>query len=1143
MSRNLLPKLRSTPTPANIKPMPPGRWTRLDTPGELAKIEYDAGGDADLRTRIQSIPSPWARMLLFRAAFEDPKHPARKLAENELLDALEYTWSLGQLGAQLAVEHVRVDDLRTAARATGSKRAEDFAAALVELLPDRRGDGRGGDGAQPAMESITIAMAPNGPVFASSPYTLLFTAEDAAAVAPNSQGFFRVSGGTRARSLATRSEHFQRYVAQVILPQILIDRPNDANVDWDFVQRYVKPWLEAEVQACVANARTEIAKANLAIGPNTDWRAAAASLHLEAFDSQAIGGVMLYKQQPGAQLARSRWLLRSRQVGAAQAPLVVDRTAFDGRFYDNAPVVNLPADLKDVAQREVLPELGLRYPWVMPESDWLSDQLLLLNEPLALESVRGFDRASYRVHRPADDPVYAHPRMTLPLRGEFFRYFSPDDVERMLSVDVNANGSITVTLRLEVGPADEEPRELIVKRTYTDAEIRKDAGPGIAIWPSFQHPKWQDYVVFRRDASRQVAAYYQLDGLSAGKVLTSETEERTPTVRVSTFTQAPEVLELKRVEGGIGRGARSVGVIIPRYKPAPAVSQARWAVGVDFGTSNTVVSVRADGMEAARLFDAKDLILPLTEPAPETSALMEAYFFPATISPQPFGTAVVHLKRLPTLDLAKDRVGLRVNVPFSGHVDSFDTNAVVGDLKWSAEPDAFFLSSSFLRHLLATLLAGAIKQGVDPSRITIAWAYPRAFTDTQRHQLEGLWENVVKQFAGVGFAPSAVHEAIDESRSVLRHFFNAEQITVHGELTMLVDVGGGTTDIAAYEGGRTLLLDSVLLGGRNLTGRRVQAATERQLSNSFVEALVDWAKKHDLPEEPHRKAVQTYMEHKQVHLAFSYLVGTEWFRSHGMQFTPERAFQGFQGAVLYFFGALFYYLGLSLRALPRTDGGTGARLPQKVVLGGNGSRYLEWLTDLRPVKADDGFRQVLGALLAAGARVEGGGGNGVTRIELSDTPKQEVARGLVAKVNLTSLREESAIEASVVGESVTLQSAGTGDAKTLTATDRVTNDELIMPERVGTLKWAAGETEIGRFHRALVAEAKRLVSRGRHWTELVRRYETFFAAYGDKQVQEDAKGRLAYLAEAQRGFRGSLFVLEAGTVLDRLRDELVGGGR
>ncbi|HEX5872245.1 MAG TPA: hypothetical protein VFY65_17575, partial [Longimicrobium sp.] len=470
MSRNLLPRFREKPNPANIEALPAGRWTPLQNPVELAKLELPAENASEIRTRIQSIPSPWARLHLFRNALEDPQHPAHKLVQNELLDALELLWSQGSArGAHVTVERVRLDDLRAMAADTGSVRVEDFADALVELSP-RRTDG---GGARSAIPTISVLLVNGTPIAASSPYTVLFTAEDAGR-SDATRGLFRYAAGAEHRPLPARPFQFQRYVAQVLLPQLEASAPEspDEYVAWNTVQVCVTAWLRKELRECRAG-RSERVADQLTPSPDAEgWRTAAAALHLEPIGSQRFGGLVLYKRRAGAELDESRWRLRA-TTGAHPAPIVVDPASFDGRFYEGAHQVKLPADLARL-DRTILPGVDVHHPWVSPQTDWLTDQVFLLGEPLRPESVKGL--RGYRVPPQGGDPRFAQPRLALPLRSEFFRFFSPDDVDRLLTVEVLSNGSVAVALTVPVG-SDDEPGEVVVRRVYPDTHILKQYGP------------------------------------------------------------------------------------------------------------------------------------------------------------------------------------------------------------------------------------------------------------------------------------------------------------------------------------------------------------------------------------------------------------------------------------------------------------------------------------------------------------------------------------------------------------------------------------------------------------------------------------------------------------------------------------------
>jgi hypothetical protein len=1133
MSRNLLPRFREKPNPANVEALPPGRWTPLQNPVELAKLELPAENASEIRTRIQSIPSPWARLHLFRNALEDPQHPAHRLVQNELLDALELLWSQGSArGAHVTVERIRLDDLRAMAQDTGSVRVEDFADALVELSP-RRADG---GGAQSAVPTLAVLLVNGAPVAASSPYTVLFTAEDAGRN-DATRGLFRYAAGAEHRPLAARPFQFQRYVAQVLLPQLEAAAPEspDEYVAWNTVQTCVTAWLRRELRERRAGRSQRVAD-QLSPSPDAEgWKTAAAALHLEPIGSQRFGGLVLFTRRPGAELDESRWRLRA-STGAAPAPVVVDPASFDGRFYEGAPPVKLPADLARL-DRAVLPGLDVHHPWVSPQTDWLTDQVFLLGEPLRPDSVRGL--RGYRVQSQGGDSRFAQPRLALPLRSEFFRFFSPDDVDRLLTVEVLSNGSVAVSLTVPVGSED-EPGEVVVRRVYPDTHILKQYGPELTVWPAFAHPAWTEYTVFRTDREQFVAEHVEVRAFSGGQVLALAGEgRRTPLVRAAAFGARPDILEFRSTATGAGDRAEPLGVVLPRFPRAHAPHETRWAVGVDFGTSNTIVSVRENQEAAADIFSAEGLVLPLTDEGADTREFLAGYFFPPAVLAEPFGTAVVHVAGLPQLDLAREPAAVRVNVPFSGMVrNDGTTNRVTGDLKWSAEREAYFLSSAFLRHVVATVVAEGLRRGVQPGNISIVYSYPRSFSEDQVRSLEGQWRDVHETLQARGLGGVQVQRGLDESQSVLRHFFNAAQAGVLGAGNVIMDVGGGTTDLAAYGDGRTLLLDSVLLGGKNLTGPRQQAEGREGLTNPFVQALVRWAQANDLPP-AHRDVLEKYLAEGQVHLAFTFLVRTPWFRSgQASRFWVTPEFRAFQAMIFYFFAALFHYAGLAFRALPPVEGTEGPRLPESITLAGNGSQYLHWLSNLQPGAPGDAYRRALSDILLAAAGAPPGP---VVDVRVTAKPKEEVARGLVALVENRSLTIDPLAAGPVLGERLTVQLRADGQPQPLEPFTRLGLADKFAPDRLATLRWPDGEMEGERFHALLLRACEGLLPLGGTWAELPDRYRAVFSGLGRVGLRNATTQKLQYRVEQAGGYRGSVFILEATVVLERMIDQYFGG--
>lgn len=1161
MARNLLPHLRQTPKPANVPQAAVAEWTAVQAPAELGSLDLGGPPDDSVRQRVQSIPSPWARMLLFREAMDDPNHPARRLVENELLDAFQYLWSRAERpSVRFDAITVRVGELETMARQAGTQRAEWFQRALTELLPQRVA-GEGGTARGRAFEAITIVTAEGRPVLGTSPYTLLFTAEDASDLPASEKGsFFHYAQGGEPRPLHQRPFAFQRYVAQVLLPQIReIGDSTDANTDGMAVQRLVKGWLERQVTGCRDAPRAGTRKAEL--DPPQDWRAAAASLDPI---KGIVGGVTWYARGAGDEMNESHWLLRPTRAGAPK-PVIVDPAQFDGRYVPDAPAVNVPADVKALASlsRDVLPGTATSYPWVSPHQDWFADRILVLAEPLragwaesgggATAAVYGYGKAraaggqrGFSSLYNGAEPQLRRPQIALPLKREILRFFTPTDLERMLEVEVQSNGGIVVTLHLPVGPEGATPKS--VQRTYDAPREAQVRGPELVLWPSFRSARWRDYVLFQRDPDGQTVRPFAVRAVARGESLDAATERRGDSVYLMWSDEAPEAIEFVDALAGGGEPDR-LGLVMPRYADAEAKTQDQWHVGVDFGTSNTVLSRRVGGEGAPQIVGVPDLTLHLTDLSPEAGRAAEAYFFPDALSAEPFATAIVRRHLLHSADLEGEPVALRMNVPFTGRIVEDTRNAVVGDLKWSTDRERRFLTEAYLRHVLLVLFAESTRHGVEPANVSIAWSFPRAFTPTQQQQFGDLWARVLNHVRGRLVAPGTPAEAgpalrqLDESRAVLRYFFNAGKIAASARANVVVDVGGGTSDIAVYGAGRTLALDSVLLGGRNLTGQRLQAGTFDQLSNPFVRSFVEWSRANGIgrDETVEARAVNTYLRDGQDHLAFGYLLRSDWYAKHGGSFSGDRASHAFQGLVLYFFGALFHHVGLTLRAVGEAEPALApdVLLPSVVMLAGNGSRYIDWMTNAfggaRPgADALRPFGRLLSRLLvhAMGLDPDAAG----PEVQLSPHPKLEVALGLVHRQDAPGAAASVALSP-VLGEAVRLETGEERVSRAFAPTARLEPGQPVRVEAVPSLAWTDDELEITRFHRAFRAEVRALASYGAHWTPLGLRFQELFDALDRRKLEDAAKARLEYLASANAGFQGSLFLLEATTVLDRMLDD------
>jgi hypothetical protein len=462
-----------------------------------------------------------------------------------------------------------------------------------------------------------------------------------------------------------------------------------------------------------------------------------------------------------------------------------------------------------------------------------------------------------------------------------------------------------------------------------------------------------------------------------------------------------------------------------------------------------------------------------------------------------------------------------------------ERNRVADDLKWSANDREEFLASVFLRNIAALALASAREAGVRPQNVTFAYAYPRAFEADRLSDLQARWRGVLgtAQEAGGATGRPRLATPLDEGQSALQYFLGRKAVAVTGDASVIMDVGGGTSDLAAYARGTALALDSLRWGGRDLVSSRVRQGGVIGFTNPFVRAFTEWAEQNGLPGsqlEPLRK----FRKEGHDALALGYLLCSPWYRGDGaLRFRESPEYGAFRGLVLYFFAAAFHYTGLLLRALDATD--PDLRL-DAVVLAGNGSRFLEWLQREWGETVPNPFRDVLLDVLS---KARGRPQAKPPRVVQSPAPKHEVALGLVANSDdATKLVLAQTARGSVVGERVRITRPG-GEPTVYTETSRIASHLKASGDTISGIRWESGAMEIDRFHQALAAAAReRLSTVGGPWSAFPDRLEQALGEMGREGIQQATRVRLEMLLRETRGVPGSLFIVESAAVLDHLMD-------
>jgi hypothetical protein len=553
---------------------------------------------------------------------------------------------------------------------------------------------------------------------------------------------------------------------------------------------------------------------------------------------------------------------------------------------------------------------------------------------------------------------------------------------------------------------------------------------------------------------------------------------------------------------------------------------------MDVGAENTAVAVLREGWNDAELLSCEPVALTLTQPGAELPLYLGTYFFPQRIDGEPFATAVVHQAESRAHMRGVEPVPLDLNILFSERVTTNDRNRIATDVKPGARDAVPFLAVGFARAAALLVLACLRERGIAPPNVTLAFGFANSADPVSRAELRSRWQSALA--SGDTRAPTAERpgarlagDGIPEGRAALRFFAQRNLISRLDAPFVILDVGATGTGLTACAGGRIVALDSLFLAGRHLTGAPAGAPPGRQFGNGFVRAFAEFAVRKGLPLSQ-TDALRVFAERGDDALAFRHLVRTRWFEESGaalFRSTDEHA--RFRVVLFYFFGALFHVAGLVSRAA-RAE---GEEPLGKIVLAGNGSRYLTWLARSWEDSAWNPMREALLGVFAAAAGEPAGP---IPRVVVSAEPKEEVARGLALSDELPGAeppRPDAGGE-TVLGERlVAAEEAGGTAEPTARRPSRLVQDPV-------QIRWAEGTMEIERFHHALEVAASAVPPDDPEWRGAVARLREVLDTLGRGWIQGATHLRLDQLRRSHEAVPGNLFAVEAAVVVERLIEVL-----
>jgi hypothetical protein len=602
-----------------------------------------------------------------------------------------------------------------------------------------------------------------------------------------------------------------------------------------------------------------------------------------------------------------------------------------------------------------------------------------------------------------------------PFKQEILNYFTAAEIAQFTRIEVEADQGYRVTLQVPLVKGrsvhatrryQSNAEELLLINSATDHKTSE-----LAMWPNFTAPDWSYYFYFKRRIAARDKPEMNLDL----KPVSIETERNSPDgASVWYFTKAP-------VQAFVGSIKGRTGLLLPRYEDLPQRGEKDyWNVSVDFGSTHSrVFYVRRqktqeglyENLAGARVepleFYTYAKQLTLCDP----EVLKNDFFALAGKLDPPARVELKTLLMQPVSDPARQpdwrpREGYTFMQWIKG---GFDDRKLKSDIKWENSGNKNDLHA-YLRCLMVMVLAEAARSNAKIVHVTRS--YPTAFSNALRADHNREWV-ALGSFMSLD-VESDLDKILTEAVATARYLGGKQNAPLKIN-TISMDIGGSTTDIAIWFGQRapvngrevlkpTLGLQESVKMAAGSVGRYLQSDPK---SLRFLQWFVNAVKQQGLFPDltidgfANRRLGFALMFYNI--LTFYEVAGAslrnEYNALVGLIKTRDES-RGLVMHLIYLFGALCYYSGLLVRKTELQE-----RKPPiyHVYFCGKGGTLITWINNYQRfveklfLAGLYGCNPPTSSTASAQPRVD---------VQISPEPKQEVGRGLLEEfINTTEAQD------------------------------------------------------------------------------------------------------------------------------------------
>jgi len=972
-----------------------GSWSRNTSFNKLATLakNLDTSKVTNYPDKLRSVPTPWARLLLFESALYDKDHPAHREIRDQwrgLLGVLGLADVLG-LGSKLSIRSFDLADEATS----------EIKDAFLTLRPRRASIG--GDPEKGKWDSFSLIVFDGDVLGATSPRTLVFTgiAHRCPSLIP-----FR----SEHDRLGDPADYFRQHSPEFlsVLQQWLEDLMSRVGGDDDFGR-----WLG---QAPTDRNAQQVSRQHQLLDALSEWRtdigdvsSKVSILPREASRLPKPYDIIKHIEKAGTS-ADSDLFLRG------HTDIIV---GFHPKAKDASILVDAHGNLVNGQAIRIFGGFQVAVGKSLPDSfDFLPSNIRVIQDPAelfadALIETQIFDPNAV-ICLALDKKNYL-----LPFRKKVIEYFTESELTDLArTTQIRQINSSTIRVEIEIP---------LVKRRSVRVHKDYHADQNIVTNDNLDHPTqelamWPDFVCPGQDENGKAFFehyfYYTSDRKRAGWIQVEFTPlEETPFREISEKGMR-WYMRSTPLQGFIGSVGDQSGLLLINHTRRLGQTTKYLKVGIDFGSTHTSVFYQEVEKSNKKWIAVKDSpIQPLfIEPrvrilsVGDAARIQENFFLykAGAVARESQEVALTTQLSMPMSrpEHYPDSWLPREGQIFLGSILHGAPADLETDLKWNINRSNH-ATSAFLRSLLIMIEAEAIQKGAQV--VSVAHAYPTAFPAELKEKHRDEWK-AVQECVNIPVESEPLSEAV----AVCRHLWKEQGglPDVNKAAMIAMDVGGSTTDIAIWARKKLQIQESVKMAAGAAT-RSVESESAAGFREWFVGRLSQDGGTFKNKRVFGPKDSASTLKRRQFHAALKSLsedhLQDSFITAIQTASRSQPEVRAFLYPIVFLFGALSYFAGLLT-----CKGQIGQNVERDhyyIYFCGKGGQLLRWIPepDGEAMAREMFIAGLLGPTFAPGSARPN------ASLVISEYPKEEVGRGLLIErallVDQTNQSEEMFVEA------------------------------------------------------------------------------------------------------------------------------------